>query len=187
MANSRVARRSAGATPYSANASGFAVDSDTDRLQLNIDGTIRHIDAVPAGVVAAGATKTLTSINSGSIVALDTAAGSIVTLPAATGSGAMFRFVVTLLATSNSHIIKVANVSDAMQGYVFTMSDDPVTVKGFFAVAGTSDTITLNRTTTGSVTKGEFIEIIDLATNVFQVRGFTSSTGTEATPFSATV
>jgi hypothetical protein len=138
--------------------------------------------------VAGGATLTLTeALHNGKIINLDTAAGTTVTLPAATGSGARYRFVVTVVATSNSHIIKVANVNDAMQGFIFTMSDDPVTVKGFFAVAGTSDTITLNRTTTGSVTKGEMIEIIDIAANVFQVSGFTSSTGTEATPFSATV
>jgi len=138
--------------------------------------------------VAGGSTLTLTeALHNGKTINLDTAAGTTITLPAATGSGARFRFVVTLLATSNSHIIKVANVNDAMQGFIFTMSDDPVTVKGFFAVAGTSDTITLNRTTTGSVTKGEYIEIVDIAANVFQVIGFTSSTGTEATPFSATV
>lgn len=187
MANSRIRRSALGAPAYSGNASGLAVDSSVDRLQLNIDGTVQYIDATQASLIAAGSTKTLTSINSGSIVALDTATGSVVTLPAASGSGARFRFIVTVLATSNSHIIKVANVSDAMQGFIFTMSDDPVTVKGFFAVAGTSDTITLNRTTTGSVTKGEMIEVIDVAANVFQVKGFTSATGVEATPFSATV
>lgn len=141
-----------------------------------------------ATLIAGGSALTLTqAAHAGKVIALDTAAGTTITLPAATGSGAMYRFLVTVLATSNSHIVKVANVSDAMQGSIFTMSDDPVTVKGFFAVAGTSDTVTLNRSTTGSVTKGEMIEIQDIATNVFQVNGFTSSTGTEATPFSATV
>lgn len=185
MAIRRIHRNALGAAAYSANASGFAVDSDDDRLQINQDGNIRRIEGVRS--IAAGSTLTLTEKDSGSIVKLDTASGSVVTLPASTGNQARYRFLVTVLATSNSHIIKVANSSDAMQGFVFTMSDDPVTVKGFFAVAGTSDTITLNRGTTGSVTKGEYIEVIDIATNVFQVVGFTSSTGTEATPFSATV
>ena len=139
-------------------------------------------------LVAGGSTLTLTqATHAGKVIALDTATGTTITLPAATGSGAVYKFLVTALATSNNHIVKVANSSDAMQGSIFTMSDDPQTVKGFFAVAGTSDTITLNRSTTGSVTKGEMIEIQDIATNVFQVNGFTSSTGTEATPFSATV
>lgn len=172
-----------------------AVGDDTNvDLLLQPKGTGRlrrtttEVVLTAAPNVAGGSTLTLTeALHSGKTINLDTAAGTTVTLPAATGSGARYRFLVTLLATSNSHIIKVANANDAMQGFVFTMSDDPVTVKGFFAVAGTSDTITLNRTTTGSVTKGEYIEITDIAANVFQVVGFTSSTGTEATPFSATV
>lgn len=137
--------------------------------------------------LAAGATKTLVAQDAGKTVLLDTAAGSVVTLPAATGSGAVYKFIVSVLATSNSHIIKVANSSDTMQGLIFTMDDTAAAALAFAAVAGTSDTITLNRTTTGSVTVGEHIEIVDIATNKFQVRGFISNTGSSATPFSATV
>lgn len=139
-------------------------------------------------VVAAGSTLTLTAaLHAGKIINLDQLAGSVVTLPAAAGTGNRYRFIVSVLATSNSHVIKVANSSDAMCGIIQTMSDDPATMKGFAAVAGTSDTITLNRTTTGSVTVGEYIEIVDVATNLFLVQGVTSSTGTEATPFSNAV
>ena len=60
------------------------------------------------------------------------------------------------------------------------------TVKPFFA-AGTDDTITLNRTTTGSTRKGEYVELIDMATNLWHVQGVIAATGAEATPFSATV
>lgn len=137
--------------------------------------------------LAAGATKTLTDADAGKTVLLDTAAGSVVTLPAATGSGATYKFRVSVLATSNSHIIKVANSSDAMDGFIFTMDDTAASGEAYFAVAGTSDTITLNRTTTGSVTIGEYIEITDIATNRFHVKGFISNTGSSATPFSATV
>jgi len=107
-------------------------------------------------------------------------------LPAATGTGNIFRFAITVIATSNSHIIKVGSASETMQGFVFSKDDTSANVVGFFA-AGASDTITLNRTTTGSVTIGEYIEIEDIATNKFQVRGFISNTGSPATPFSATV
>jgi hypothetical protein len=80
-----------------------------------------------------------------------------------------------------------------MVGCIFTQSDDAGhPVKGYFAansgtVATNSDTITLNRSTTGSVTVGEWIDVQDMAANVWSVRGMTSSTGTEATPFSAAV
>lgn len=138
--------------------------------------------------VAAGSDLTLTEKDhAGRTILLNTAAGSTVTLPAANGGGAVYRFVVSVLATSNSHIIKVANASDAMQGGVVTRDDTANNAESFFATAGTSDTITLNRSTTGSVTIGEYIEIIDIATNRFQVNGLISNTGTAATPFSATV
>lgn len=137
--------------------------------------------------IAAGSTLTLTNAtHSGKTIKLDTVTGSVVTLPAATGSGARFRFRVSLLATSNSHKIQVANSTDVMQGYIFSVDDTSDNAVGFFTAA-TSDTITLNRTTTGSVSLGEFIEIEDIASGFFHVRGFISNTGTPATPFSAAV
>lgn len=137
--------------------------------------------------VAAGATKTLTAAaNSGQLVKLDTAAGSVVTLPAATGSGVKFRFLVTVLATSNSHIVKVANASDTMIGIIFSM-DDTAAAAVAFAAGATADTITLNRGTTGSVTLGEWLQVEDVAANLWFVHGFVTNTGTPATQFSATV
>jgi hypothetical protein len=149
------------------------------------DGTV--IDAKVPRCVGAGSAKTLTREDGGRTILLDTAAGSTVTLPRATGSGAIYRFLVSALATSNSHIIKVGNTTDTMAGALVQMTDTTNGVLCWFAVAGTSDTITLNRSTTGSVTIGEHIEITDYAAGKFHVRGVLSGTGTEATPFSATV
>lgn len=138
-------------------------------------------------LLAAGSTKTLTEANAGQIINLDTATGSVVTLPAATGSQNMYRFRVSVLATSNSHIVKVANAADSFDGFAFMRDDTADAAAAFFAVAGTSDTITLNRTTTGSVVIGEYIEVEDIAANRFHVRAFLANTGAMATPFSATV
>jgi len=138
----------------------------------------------PRVAIPCGSTLAMTrALYQGCTINLDTATGSVATLPLATGSGAKYKFRVSALATSNSHIVKCIT-GDKFEGFVFTMSDDPVTVKGFFAVAGTSATITLNRTTTGSVTIGEEITVEDVGANRYHVYGFTSSTGTEATPFS---
>lgn len=138
--------------------------------------------------VAAGSALTLTEReHAGYTILLNTATGSTVTLPPSNGGGAVYRFVVSVLATSNNHIIKVANTSDSMQGIIVTGDDTTDTTAAFKAVAGTSDTITLNRSTTGSVTIGEYIEIVDIAPNRFQVSGVVSNTGTPATQFSATV
>lgn len=139
-----------------------------------------------------GATKTLTAADNGKTNFFDTAAGSIATLPAATGTGNKFRFLVTVIATSNSHVLKVANATDFFVGAIWGVSDDPATVKGWIAansgtVATNSDTVTLNRTTTGSVTVGEWLEVEDVATATFAIRGLITQTGTEATPFTAGV
>ncbi len=136
--------------------------------------------------VSAGSTKTLVDGDCGLSINLDALAGSVVTLPAATGSGKSYRFIVTVLATSNSHIVKVANATDTMQGIVYMLDDTGAAVVGF-AAGATSDTITLNRSTTGSVSLGEWLELEDIAAGKWQVRGFLSNTGASATPFSATV
>jgi hypothetical protein len=144
------------------------------------------------GTVNAGATLTLTAaahggLPQGGIINLNNAAGSIVTLPAATGSGNIYRFRVSVLATSNSHIVKVANASDVMQGFAVIADTDTAGAASMFMTAATSDTITLNRSTTGSVSVGEYIEVEDVATNTFLVRAYISGNGVVATPFSATV
>lgn len=140
-----------------------------------------------SGPLAAGSTKTLTADDSGKLVALDTAAGSVVTLPAATGTGAKYRFYVSVLATSNSHIVKVANASDTMIGGIVIADTDTGGAASSFAAAATSDTITLNRSTTGSVALGEYLEVEDIASTKWLVSGWIAGTGTVATPFSATV
>lgn len=155
----------------------------------NLGVPTRVLSIGSAKFVAAGAAKSLTvADNSGQTVKLDTAAGSVVTLPAATGSGARFRFLVTVLATSASHKIQVANSSDTMIGIINgTRVDSGNAVLGFAAQAA-SDTITLNRSTTGSVTLGEWVEVEDVAANLWAVSGMLSATGAAfATPFSAAV
>ncbi len=142
---------------------------------------------VSARLVAGGSTLAMTeAAHEGKIIALDTATGSVITLPASTGGGAVYRFLVTVTATSNSHIIKVANASDEMRGYVVQDSDTATAPNTWWA-ADNDDTITLNRSTTGLAAQGEYFEIVDAVLNHFFVQGYSQASGTEATPFSATV
>lgn len=147
-----------------------------------------RLAAPGARVVAAGATLSVTAaLHGDKIIALDTAAGSICTLPVATGSGNVYTFITKALATSNSHIIKVADASGLMAGVIVT-GDNADGSATAFATTATSDTITLNRTTTGSVRiGGDRIVLTDIATNVYSVSGVCIGTGGEASPFSATV
>lgn len=136
-----------------------------------------------------GATLTVPTGKMLSAYAWDTAAGSIATLPAALGTGMRAFFYVSALATTNSHIVKTAPATDSFSGIVMgTRTDSGNAVLGFAAVVGSgsnSNTITLNRTTTGSVNKGEWIEVWDIASGIWQVRGMLSATGAAfATPFS---
>lgn len=138
-------------------------------------------------VPLANAAHTITAEDhDGRTLLFDRAAGVTATLPAAIGSGAKFRFVIKTVATSNSHIVKVANATDVMVGFAHVAQDAGDT-SVTFETAVDSDTITLNRTTTGSTQKGEWIELEDIAAGVWAVRMQVAATGTEATPFSATV
>lgn len=109
------------------------------------------------------------------------------TLPAATGTGDVYKFVVGAVNTSN-YVIKVANASDVMYGNVITNSTgDTPDLAQPWPTAADSDTITLNGTTQGGVAVGDFITVQDIATNKWSVFGVTTSSGAEATPFSAGV
>lgn len=143
---------------------------------------------VSGRLVAGGSSLTGTIAHESRVVLLDTAAGTTFTLPDATGSGQRYTVIISVVATSNSHIIQVANSSDIMQGIVWTCStgDTPDLAQPWITAAD-SDTITLNRTTQGSITIGEWFEFVDVANNTWAVRGFTASSGAEATPFSAAV
>jgi hypothetical protein len=123
--------------------------------------------------------------HSGKLITLNRAAGVTCTLPASTGSGQMYRFFVGTTVTSNNDIVKVANSSDIMVGFAIQSQDGGATLQ-MFETAATDDTITMNGTTTSGI-KGDYIELIDVATNTWFVRMTSAGTGAEATPFSATV
>jgi hypothetical protein len=140
-----------------------------------------------AGFLAAGATRSLGPLDAGKTIKLDTLAGSVVTLPASVGRGAKYNFLVSVLATSNSHIVKVANATDVMRGVIGGFNNATGAMTGFAAGAA-DDTITLNRAGTGSVSLGEWLELIDFAVGFWAVAGVLSASGAAfTTPFSSTV
>jgi hypothetical protein len=145
------------------------------------------IDATENRLIPAGSTlQVVEKLHESKTILLDTLAGSTVTLPASTGGGAKYRFCISIVPTSNSHIIKVQNSTDVMSGVIV---EGTVTTAAALAwqTAASSDTITLNRSTTGGTIKGEWIEVEDIAVGFWAVRGLIANTGTGLTPFSATV
>lgn len=148
---------------------------------------VGHEFAEENGVVnITAATLTATALgHAGRTVTLNRAAGVTVTLPAASGSGNIYRFYTGTTVTSNNNIIQAASSSDSMSGGAWVSQDGADTVN-MFEAASTSDTITMNGTTKGGLL-GDMIIITDVASGKFHVQAMLSATGTEATPFSAAV
>lgn len=142
-------------------------------------GFISGTDAVAASVTAA--TLAVTSDYNGQLIPLNRAGGMTVTLPAATGSQAVYRFVVGTTFTSNG-IIQVANATDTMNGLA-SVGGGTASV---FGTLPASDTITMNGSTTGGLA-GSYIELIDAAAGDWIVRAALVGSGSPATPFSAAV
>lgn len=116
-------------------------------------------------------------------IVFNRAAGVTATLPAATGSGNSYTFIGAIDATGDQ-IIKVANADDTMAGFAF-LGNDSAGASCFYTGA-TSDTITLDGTTSGGK-KGWRVVCTDTASNTWSVSVMSEASGTEATPFSATV
>ena len=152
------------------------------RLTGNVIGAVLATQPV----AATGATLTCTrDVHAGRTIVIDAAAGCAVTLPNATGTGSVYRFMIGTTITSNSTTIKVNNATDVMSGRAYVISDNSAAVLGY-ATAASSDTITFDGTTTGGFA-GDLVEIIDAIAGTYLVQVHTKATGTEATPFSATV
>lgn len=143
-----------------------------------------------AAIAANGDTLTVTAAtHAGKVIQFGKAAGTVVTLPAATGTGHEYTFVIGVTATSNANIIKVANATDVMNGSLCIQQDTDADgdVKVWRADAG-DDTMTFaGAATTGGIIGG-LIRCIDYKAGFWSCQAFTQSGGgAEATPFSATV
>lgn len=156
------------------DAMGDVLRSFTDRLALS--NRVVNLTAATLAVTAKDHDlKTIT---------VNRAAGSTLTLPAATGSGLRLRIIVGTTITSNNLVVQVVG-DDTMTGVALFAADAGDTAV-IFEAAATSDTITLNGSTTGGI-KGDVIELEDIAADLWSVSVRGSATGTEATPFSAAV
>lgn len=172
--------------PKASKAGNRSIGSVNGNLYLTDEDGV-STPATRSEPVSSGTSKTLTEAeHAGKTILMDSSTGTTIILPPSTGNGAKYRFVTKVAPASGNDIIKVANASDTMAGVISVLSDDSAAVLGYKA-SGTDDTITLNRTTKGATSVGEWLEIEDIAENLFLVRGMLAATGTEASPFSATV
>ena len=135
--------------------------------------------------LAVGASATITAVSAGKTILLNTASGSVATLPAATGSGDIYYFVVTTTATSNAHKILAASGSDYMNG--IATGQNANTAKVFSSAASTNHSIQMpfagTQPSGGFI--GDWFEVTDVATNLWQVTGMYQAGTTPTTPFSS--
>lgn len=165
-----------------------ALTNDT-RNALNNNFSELYTEVMQAQSITA-ATYSVVAADSGKLFILNKADGIAITLPAATGSGLYWQFVVGTTLTSNTITISVANANDTMAG-VATMGSSGGTslstgTASTGAVSGQTDRITFNGTTQAGI-KGTYVEVRDIGANQFWVTVHGVASGVAVTPFSAAV
>lgn len=177
---------------YTENAPTATSVADADILPLTQGGTLKQVpfstlqQAAGVAVATTATSYALTkAVNGNRTLAVSSAAPIAITLPAATGSGTRYRVMLLVAATATQHTIKASGTtSDVLIGWVHGLTTASAGVVGYGTTA-TSNTVTLNGTTTGGVA-GCTYEFEDIATNDWRVFGVDAPTGTTATPFSHT-
>ena len=166
---------------HSIEIEGVLVTATAEEINAvaDVSGRIINLDATSLTITAATHGERV-------VVLLHTAAASTVTLPAATGTGSRYTFIVGAVNTNN-HVIQVANATDVFEGMAWGAIEGGANSISAFEAGANDDTITLNGTTSGGAAIGDKIEIIDIASGKFHVLAHLSATGTEVTPFSAAV
>ena len=161
------------------------------------------IQTGPANVITANSNTTLTVAEHAGRIVYNSGAGAVTyTLPAInatadsaiSGPGADYnnsnnlgaKFTIFSDTTkTGSLIVQVANATDVMSGRAYFLDDTSANAVGFNTSAS-SDTVTLNGSTTGGIAPSK-IECVALATGKWAVTVSSANTGTPATPFSAAV
>ena len=137
--------------------------------------------------VTAGTLSLTAALHANRVVTLETLTGTVLTLPAATGTGDVYTVVIKAAATSNAHIIQTSAGTEHMVGSLLTIDSDVNTTSLGWGVPTNTDTITMNGTATGGK-PGDTIILTDYEATNFTVSGhLKQSGGSEVTPFSAAV
>lgn len=137
---------------------------------------------IQTAMIAGGAALTITAAaHAGRTMAFDTASGTTFTLPAATGTGNIYRFLVTVSETTNQHRIDVVG-NDSMLGNGSAPDTDASDVWVHFAAAADTDRIDMTQET-GFGAIGTSILLIDMLTDEWFVEMYGDGDITVTTPF----
>lgn len=159
---------------------GTAITATAEELNRAVDVSTRIVALAVTTAITEAAHEGKTIVMSGA------GAARTFTLPAATGGGARYRFVVGAVNTSG-YVIKSVVGTDLMKGVILGDDGGGVTAALVWAAGATDDTITLNGTTSGGVSIGDWVELEDITATAWAVRGVVQQSGAEVTPFSDSV
>lgn len=138
------------------------------------------IQSVRALVSGQGATSTLTSAQSGSLVLFDRAAGIIFTLPTPV-IGAQFDLLVPVSVTSNSYKIITSAANVFLTGSITNIKTDLTQLQSI-GDGTTMVSIVLNGSTTGGLV-GSYFRLVCVSANLWLVEGNNIASGIIASPF----
>lgn len=158
-----------------------ALTHDT-ATNINNNFTELYQGNVPPVVITAATTLT-PALHANKTIVVNNAAGFLITLPKATGTGNKYRFFLQTTITSVGLTIQANNTAgDTFYGFAYLLVS---TTQTAFAGNGDVDLITLNGSTTGGFA-GDYIELEDVLANVWRAELLLTNSSSGATPFSDT-
>ena len=171
----------------------FTVDADGNVVGVaaTFSGLTNLTGSFSQAIHTFVATDAITSAeHAGRVLLLGEVGGNadvVLTLPDATGTGHVYKFIVTVTMGSNTYKIQCPDADNVINGTIKNMDLDG-TAQTIFGTASTSDTITLNGGTQGGQVS-DTLTLIDIAANLWHVEGQmrTPAGADPATPFSAAV
>lgn len=135
---------------------------------------------VSLAVAAVGTLKP--AVHDARTLVLNRATGVAVTLPAAIGSGARYRFVVGTTFSGGSFVATTSG-TDTLKGLALGLDGDGVPANAW--AAGASDEVfTMDGSTQGGVV-GDEVVFEDIKAGIWLVQARLQQSGTEASPFSS--
>lgn len=136
---------------------------------------------VPTGqTLAGGSTRTLTAAQTGSTILMDTASGTVVTLPAPV-VGLKYTFIISNTVTSNSHKVITNAGTVFMVGMVGLMEASAAAALGALFDGSANVAITMNGSTTGGI-KGTRFTLECISATVWEISGLVAGSGSLSTP-----
>jgi hypothetical protein len=154
---------------------------DYEQVGYRSSGLSQHTAYAQEVISGQGATRTLTTRESGALCLFDRAAGIVYTLPPPV-VGMTFEFLVTTTVTSNAAKVITDAGTTFIVGGISAQHQTPGSQDQFTADGTTIRAISTNGSTTGGI-QGESYTLTAISSTQWGIRGQTVTSGTAATPF----